>query len=220
MPPRRRRERDESAEHLRVLRRRARTTSLPTPPARPSRMRRPRPTIRSSSTAASGSARRTSCRRSATRFAAQKEGGEGRLYHQRGVHERVHRRDPKQHADQIPQTLPPGRRAAHRRHPVPRRQGAHAGGVFPHLQHALRRPQTDRPLQRPAAVRNRESRDAARLAFRVGPDRRNAAAGHRDARSPFSARKAQAHGRASSSRRSCNFSPSASARTSAGSKAR
>ena len=34
--------------------------------------------------------------------------------------------------------------AADRRRPVPRRQGEHSGGVLPHLQHALRRPQADR----------------------------------------------------------------------------
>jgi len=55
----------------------------------------------------------------------------------------------KQHAGQIPQTLPAGRRAAHRRHPVPRRQGPDSGGILPHLQHPLRRPQTNRPLKRP-----------------------------------------------------------------------
>ena len=75
------------------------------------------------------------------------------------VHQRVHRRDPEQHAGQIPQTVPPGRYPADRRHPVLRRQGALAGGIFPHLQYALRRAQADRPLERPSAgeIANLES---------------------------------------------------------------
>ena len=32
---------------------------------------------------------------------AKRKAGEGRLYHQRGVHERVHRRHPEQYADQV-----------------------------------------------------------------------------------------------------------------------
>ena len=56
----------ESAQHIRVFRRRAEQSRSRTPPAWRSRSRRPRPTIRSSFTAGSASARRTSCRRSAS----------------------------------------------------------------------------------------------------------------------------------------------------------
>jgi chromosomal replication initiator protein len=44
----------------------------------------------------------------------------------------------------VPEPLPRCRRAAHRRHPVPRRQGADAGGVLPHLQRAAQQLQAGR----------------------------------------------------------------------------
>ncbi len=58
-----------------------------------------------------------------------------------------------------------GRRAAGRRRPVPRQQGAHAGGVLPHLQHALQRarsrsssPPTRSPRNIPALEERLRSR--------------------------------------------------------------
>jgi hypothetical protein len=39
----------------------------------------------------------------------------------------------------VPQQVPQRRRARRRRHPAAREQGAHAGGVLPHVQHALQR---------------------------------------------------------------------------------
>ena len=71
---------------------------------------------------------------------AKKKKHQGDVSLERALHQRVHRRDPAQHPGQIPQALSPGRCAVDRRHPVPRRQGALAGGILPHLQHALRRP--------------------------------------------------------------------------------
>jgi chromosomal replication initiator protein len=51
--------------------------------------------------------------------------------------------------------LPADRPAAGRRHPVPGREGAHAGGVLPHLQRAPRRAAADRPHLGPAAQGDR-----------------------------------------------------------------
>ena len=55
--------------------------------------------------------------------------------------------------DQLPRQVPQRGRAADRRHPVPRRQGAHAGGVLPHLQRAAREHEADRHRLRPPAQR-------------------------------------------------------------------
>ena len=62
----------------------------------------------------------------------------------------------KRHRD-LPAPLPRGRRAAHRRHPVPRGQDADAGGVLPHLQRAAQRQQADRADLRPGAQAARGS---------------------------------------------------------------
>ena len=77
--------------------------------------------------------------------------------------------------------LPHLRRAADRRHPVPRAQGADPGGVLPHLQLAARGRPADRHELRPAAARVRRPRGPAALALRVGADHRHPAARPRDA---------------------------------------
>ena len=64
---------------------------------------------------------------------------ENQLYHLRAIHQRLHPRHPKQHADQVSQEIPRGGRVVDRRHPVSRRQGTHAGGILPYVQHPLRR---------------------------------------------------------------------------------
>ena len=70
---------------------------------------------------------------------------------------------------------------ADRRHPVPRRQGAHSGGILPHLQRPARGAQADRADLRPAGQRNPEPRASPRFPLRMGPGHRPAAAGRRDA---------------------------------------
>ena len=74
-----------------------------------------------------------------------------RLRDQREVHQRVHHQHPAGPDRRLPRPLPADRPAAHRRHPVHRRQGADAGGVLPHLQRHPRGRQADRPLVRSAA---------------------------------------------------------------------
>ncbi len=63
------------------------------------------------------------------------------LRHLRDVHERVRRGPPRQAHRRVQAALPRAlRRPARRRRAVPRGQGAHPGGVLPHLQHASTRP--------------------------------------------------------------------------------
>ena len=52
---------------------------------------------------------------------ARKTSARSSTFQQRAFPERVHRRHPELLARQVPQEVPPRRRAAHRRHPVPRR---------------------------------------------------------------------------------------------------
>ena len=54
-------------------------------------------------------------------------------------------------AGRLPAPLPRRRHPAGRRHPVPGEQGADAGGVLPHVQHAAQRQQADRHHLGPAA---------------------------------------------------------------------
>ena len=74
----------------------------------------------------------------------------GALRVQRGVHQRVHQRDPRRPAGPVQAPVPRRRRAADRRHPVPGGQDPDPGGVLPHLQHAAQRQQADRAHLRPA----------------------------------------------------------------------
>ncbi len=64
----------------------------------------------------------------------------------REVHERVHHAIQQGKIDEFRGALPTDRPAAHRRHPVHRRQGADPGGVLPHVQRHPRGRQADRPV--------------------------------------------------------------------------
>ena len=69
----------------------------------------------------------------------------------------------------LPRALPHRRRAAARRHPVPRRQGAHAGRVLPHLQRALRSAEADHPhLRSRRRKTSRRSRSGCARRFEWG----------------------------------------------------
>ena len=103
------------------------------------------------------------------------------LRHERDVHERLHQLAPRQAHRGLQAPLPRLRRAARRRHPVPRGQGAVPGGVLPHVQLALRGGPADRDLVRPAAQGDRDARGSAAVALRVGADHRHPAARPRDA---------------------------------------
>ena len=100
----------------------------------------------------------------------------GALRHQRDADERLHQLDPGEASRGLQAALPRVRRAARRRHPVPRAQGEDPGGVLPHLQHALRSGAPDHPLVRPASAGHRNARGPAALALRVGAHRRHPAA--------------------------------------------
>ena len=64
--------------------------------------------------------------------------------------------------DEFKTRLPDVRRPADRRHPVLRRERAHPGRVFPHLQQRVRGRRTNRPVVRPAAEGDqRRSRNAS-----------------------------------------------------------
>ncbi|CAA9383041.1 MAG: Chromosomal replication initiator protein DnaA, partial [uncultured Nocardioides sp.] len=105
---------------------------------------------------------------------------QGALRLQRGVHQRVHQRDPRRPAGPVQAPLPRRRRAAHRRHPVPGGEDPDPGGVLPHLQHAPQRQQADRADLRPRAEAARGARGPAAQPVRVGPDHRRPAPGPRD----------------------------------------
>ena len=85
--------------------------------------------------------------------------------------------------------LPRGRRAARRRHPVPRAHRAAPGGVLPHVQRPPRRGRPDRHLLRPAAE---VDRDASRT---------GCAAASSGASSPTSSRRSSRPASPSSARR-------------------
>ena len=87
----------------------------------------------------------------------------------------LHRND----MDALQGPLPPRRRPAHRRRPVPRVQGQDRGGVLPHLQRAARRRQPARPHLRPPPARPRRARGPPARALRGRPRHR-----HRAARPP------------------------------------
>ncbi len=106
--------------------------------------------------------------------------GAGALRELGGVHQRLHQLDPRRQGRRLPPALPRRRHPARRRHPVPGEQGADAGGVLPHVQHAAQREQADRDLQRPAAQAAGHPGGPAAQPVRVGPDHRRPAARARD----------------------------------------
>src|SRR6266849_464184 len=77
--------------------------------------------------------------------------------------------------DHLPRSLPYRGCSAGGRHPVHRRQGAHPGGVLPHLQRALRPAEADHYLFRLPAQGDLRDRRAPALPLRVGADRRHPA---------------------------------------------
>ena len=140
-----------------------------------------------------------------------------RLRDQREVHQRVHHLHPAGPDRRLPQALSAHRPAAHRRHPVHRRQGADPGRVLPHLQRHPRGRQADRPLERPTAQADHDARGAPAQPLRVGSHRRPDAAGPGDAhRHP--ARQGGGAGRAHRLARRSSSSPARSSPTSASSK--
>ena len=105
---------------------------------------------------------------------------QGALRLERGVHQRVHQRDPRRPAGPVQAALPRRRRPADRRHPVPRGQDADPGGVLPHVQHPPQRQQADRADLRPRAQAARGAGGPAAQPVRVGPHHRRPAARPRD----------------------------------------
>ena len=95
---------------------------------------------------------------------------DGRALHI-GVRDVPARRRPSHRPLQAP--LPQRRRAAHRRRPVPRGQGADRGRVLPHVQRALRAGKPDRALQRPPAGSHGAAQRANARPFRLGSDGRD-----------------------------------------------
>ena len=106
--------------------------------------------------------------------ASELSGLAGALRLDRDVHERVHRRHSYRQLDPAQAALPRMRRVAGGRHPVPREQGADAGGVLPHLQLAARIGTPDRAHVGPAAEVDRDPRGPAAHPVRVGPHHRRA----------------------------------------------
>ena len=112
--------------------------------------------------------------------AAARSQSEADLHLVRAIHERDDQRGPLRSHPRLPRALSHRRRAARRRHPVPRRQGRHADRVLPHVQRAVRLAEADRPQQRLSAARDSRARGAAAIALRVGTDRRHPVARSRD----------------------------------------
>ncbi len=99
----------------------------------------------------------------------------------RVVHERLRRGHPGPHPDAgLQASLPRARRAAHRRHPVPRAHPGAPGGVLPHVQPDPRRGRPDRDLVGPVAEVDRHARGPAPEPVRVGADHRRPAPRVRD----------------------------------------
>ena len=108
--------------------------------------------------------------------APQPPGAERPLHDRRALHERVRRRAAPRRPGGFQGPLPRARRAADRRRPGPRGQGAHRGGVRPHLQRPVRGRQADRALQRPPARGALAARRAPARPLRLGPAGRARAA--------------------------------------------
>ena len=140
-------------------------TASRTRPRKRSPARRPTPTIRSSSTAASGLGKTHLMHAIGHRVIQRQPERQRRLRHVREVHQRVHHRAPEQSHARVSQPLPPGRRAADRRHSVPGRQRDDARRVLPHLQRAARVGAAARDLV--ATVRRKRFRRSKRGCARV-----------------------------------------------------
>ena len=77
------------------------------------------------------------------------------LHHRRGLHQPLRRRHPRRRHGRLQGRVSRRRRAARRRRAVPPGQGAHGGGVLPHLQRAAPGRRPDRPHLRPPPARPR-----------------------------------------------------------------
>ncbi len=161
-----------SGPHVRALRDRRAATGWPTPPPWPSPSCRARPTTRLFLHGPPGLGKThllgaivdylrrrrpelTVHYTTAERFTTEFVGGA-----------------PQGRAGALQAALPRARRAADRRCPGARGQGAHPGGVRPHVQRPPRRRQADRALQRPPAGGDRPGGGAAPRPLRLGPVRR------------------------------------------------
>ena len=98
----------------------------------------------------------------------------------RGLPERVRRRDPHEHRRRVQAPVPRDRRADDRRHPVHGGQGRPPGRVLPHVQLAARCEQADRHLVRSPARRDPDARRPAAQPVQVGSHHRHPAARPRD----------------------------------------
>ncbi len=105
---------------------------------------------------------------------------DGALRLDRDLHEPVRRRHPHQLAGRVQEALPRGRRAAARRHPVPRGPRGPPGGAVPHVQRAPPGEPPDRAVLRSAARRHPDARGPAAQPLQDGPDHRDQPARPRD----------------------------------------
>ena len=116
--------------------------------------------------------------------------------------------------------LPRRRRAADRRRPVPRGQGADRGRVLPHVQRALRAGEPDRALQRPAAGGDGAAQRADARPLRLGSDGRAPGPRPRDPDHAAAPARRRARHRRSPTSRSSSRSPAPPPGTCAASRAR
>jgi chromosomal replication initiator protein len=117
------------------------------------------------------------------------------LHDGRAVHERVHGGAADDGHGPLQGRVPRERRPAHRRRPVPRAQGAHRGGVLPHVQRALRRG------AQLVLTSDRTPRDLDALAERLRRASRRPGHRHRRARSWRHPRRRPAQARGARRRR-------------------
>ena len=179
--PRRRGTRAEPEVHLRAVRHRRHQPLRPRRRARRRRARRARPTTRSSSTGRPGVGK-THLLHAIGNYIRRYGGGLTVRYTTvEALHQRVHLGAARRRHRALQGALPPHRRPAHRRHPVPRVQGQDRGGVLPHLQRAAGHRQPARAHLRPAAARSRRAPRPPARALRGRPGHRHPAARPRDA---------------------------------------